>query len=38
MDLEWKWNNPVSEERVERYLRVATRKNKRGFEPLEDEY
>lgn len=38
MDLEWKWNNPVSEERVEKYLKVANNKNRRGFEPMDEGY
>ena len=29
MDLEWKWNNPVSEERIEQFVKVQLDKKRR---------
>jgi hypothetical protein len=35
-DLEWKWNNPVSEEVIEKYNQMANHKSRGFFEPLND--
>ncbi len=35
-DLEWKWNNPVSEEVIENYTRLVKHKSRGFFEPLDD--
>jgi hypothetical protein len=35
MDLEWKWNNPVSEETLDRHIQMKLRKGrKKMFEDL----
>jgi ribosomal silencing factor RsfS len=35
-DLEWKWNNPVSEEVIEKYNKLTNHKSRGFFEPFDD--